>query len=185
MQRTLARLYTDGLFRERFFANPAATGEELGLTPDEAKQLGGSRASISAFARSLQIKRLGEAGHLLPATRRALGARYGALFLEYAAAPPPAGRHKVSQDAFRFLCFLVSRHQASLEPWIVDLARFEAAWILAGFPTVRIVARLFRWPVHRLARGEAASTKKPERYLGIWFRLTPRHRLRHYWLRLP
>jgi hypothetical protein len=182
VQHALARLYTDGPFRERFFTAPAAVGQELGLAAEEAEQLVGSRVAIARFARSLQIKRLGEAGRFLPATRRHLGSRYGPLFLEYAPAPPPTGSRKPQEDALRFARFLAARPEALPEPWLADLARFETAWIEAGNPRRRLLVHVFRWPVQRLAGADAPVVMRPERCVGIWLRWGSQRRLVHHWL---
>lgn len=182
VQHALARLYTDSTFRERFFTAPDVVGPELGITAGEAEQLAASRASIVRFARSLQIKRLGEAGRFLPATRRHLGSRYGPLFLEYAAAPPPTGSRKPQEDALRFARFLGDRPEALPEPWLADLARFEAAWIELGSPRRRLLVRVFHWPVQHLAGVSTVGAVRPARGVGIWIRWGVQWRLTHHWL---
>lgn len=155
----------------------------MGLDAEEAEQLVAARAAIARFARSLQIKRLGEAGRFLPATRGYLGSRYGPLFLEYAAAaPPPTGSRKPQEDALRFARFLAARPEALPEPWLADLARFEAAWLEVASPQCRLLVRVFRWPVQRLAGAEASVTVRSERCVGLWIRWGTQRRLVHHWL---
>ena len=182
MQRALARLYTDGSLRERFFAD-AATGISLGLAPEETAQLLRSQREIEAFARSLHAKRLGDTARMLPATRRELGLRFKALFHEYAAAPPPEGTRKVQEDAVRFARFLgTQRHDPSAQ-LALELARYESAWLEAAGPC--FLVRWFRLPVHRLVREEDAPPASGRGFLGVWLRPGSRGRLRHVWLRLP
>jgi len=184
VQHVLARLYTDGSLREQFLADPESVGKGLGISADEARQLAEARASIRYFARSLQVKRLGEAGRFLPATRRALGVRYGPLFLKYADTPPPTGPRKLQEDALRFVRFLATHPEPGFEPWLLELARFEAAWIDARAPAPRLLVRFFRWPVQRLVQEDGTATMRPEWGLGLWIRTSGRKRLHHYWLRL-
>jgi hypothetical protein len=185
VQGALARLYTDRTLRERFFADPPGTGASLGLAPDEAVQLAGSRGPIEAFARSLQAKRRGDTARMLPATCRELRERFGPLFREYATGAPPNGVRKTQLDAARFAEFLA--HALGADPAAqpaVELARYEAAWLQAGGPERCLLVRWFRLPVHRMIRDETAEADG-QRFVGIWLRPWPNGRFRHWWLRVP
>lgn len=184
VQGVLARLYTDGALRERFFTRPQAVGRELGLTGSEVAELTSAEASIVAFARSLQVKRLMECRRLMPATCATLGADYRGLFLEYAAGPPPDGRQKVARDALRFLRFVAARKFPEAPPWLADLARYEAVSIEAGFPETRLRVRLFQWPVDHLVLDCKPAPLQGQRFLRIWLRASRRSRLIHLRLRL-
>jgi len=181
-QRLLARLYTDAAFRERFLADPRGQGETLGLAPTDVEQLSGlSPQQLGFFARSLYRKRLGEVRKLLPATRRALGPRFAALFQQFCDGYTPGGTKKHRDDALAFAAFL--RREWSVPPWIVDLARYEAAWLRATAGECVVLACWFRYPVGAMVRevAEGNGLQPPDKRptLAFWFRLLGRGRLRH------
>ena len=85
IQGALARLYVDPSLRDRFFADPAAVGVELGLGAEEARDLAGvSRRQVEQFAGSLRRKRRDQVRRVIPIAARALGDRFGGLFERYA-----------------------------------------------------------------------------------------------------
>lgn len=184
LQGALARLYTDGTLRERFFTQPHVVRRELELTGEEADQLAAIEASIVGFARSLQVKRLMECRRMMPATCATLGADYRRLFLEYATTPPPGGRQKVARDALLFLRFVAAWKNPGAPPWLSDLARYEAAWIEAGFPETRLRVRLFQWPVDLLDHGSQPGPLHRRPFVGIWLRASHRDRLIYQRLQL-
>ena len=60
IQAALARLSIDPALRDRFFADPAGVGIELGLGAEEARGLADvSRRGVEQFAESLRRKRRG------------------------------------------------------------------------------------------------------------------------------
>ena len=76
VQEALARLYIDPALRDRFFADPAAVGAELGLVPEEALDLARvPRRQVEQFADSLRRKRRDQVRRVIPITARALGRR--------------------------------------------------------------------------------------------------------------
>ena len=191
LQEVLAQLYTDAALRERFFADPQGVSEALGLQPEEAQQLTQlSAPQVDFFADSLKRKRLNEACKLLPLTRRVLGKRFGVLFRRYADTHAPSGVKKHLEDAVAFSRFV--EHAASekgIEPWLVDLLRYEAAWLKAWDPTCRWMARRFGFPVGGLAKtlahGDGAGMPQEQPTIALWFRILQRGRLRHVLLPLP
>ena len=122
------------------------------MTEDEASTLKAVEAkSVARFVDSLSQKRLADARKTLPMTARALGAQFERLLLPGLDTPPSSGRHR--DDAEK----LVARIERggddarSLPPWIVDLARYEMAFVAAGRPGAVLILRCFRWPPGLLA----------------------------------
>jgi len=179
-QQVLAQFYTNTEFRERFFANPQAVGEELGLSGDEAQQLAKlSLQEVNIFANSLKWKRLGEIRELLPRTAKVLGKDFNALFWRYAETHLPTGIKKHRADAIAFANFItkVAQNEDFATVWINDLVRYEQAWLLAYEPVSHFNICWFRHAVHR------DFTAKPT--LAIWLRVSGRSQLRHIILSLP
>ena len=190
LQGVLAQLYTDDRLRERFYADPQTTCQALGLTADQARQLSQiSSDQIKFFTQSLKRKRLNEVRKLLPLTCRVLGKRFGALFLRYADTYVPCGLRKHLEDAITFARFTQQNAQAErIEPWTLDLLRYETAWLEAMNPTSRWILRWFRYPVGKLVRSVAEKEKisllKQQPTVALWFRIQQRDRLRHIILSL-
>jgi hypothetical protein len=192
VQYALARLYTDAALPARFFADPLAVGTELGLTAEEARQLGTlSAQQVRFFANTLRRKRLCEVRDLLPLTHRLLGKTFVALFWQFAPSYAPRGIYKHRDDALAFVRFLEQTvGTAGLKPaWALDLVRYEAAWLEAAQPARRWTVRQFRYPVATVVqalRHEAIPPDlRPQPAIHVWMRLSPRHRPRHLELALP
>jgi hypothetical protein len=182
IQGALARLYVDAVLRDRFFTDPAAVGIELGLGAEEARALAGvSRRQVEQFAASLRRKRRDQVRRVIPIAARALGHRFSSLFERYVAEAVPRGSKADLDDAIGFVDALGRWADADRPPWAVDLARYELAWHQATRAGCRPVVRAFRFPVARIALGRAADMAAiaPRRTLAIWWRLTPRGRVRH------
>ena len=171
-QRLLARIATDPSLRARFAADPAGVAAEFGLSPVEAESFAGLPGGpLDEFARSLIRKRLREVEALLPLTTQAIGrARFAALFRRHARDFVPTGIKKHRDDAVELADFLV---REGVEPsWLVDLARLEAAGLLAHDPARRwVVLRLRHHPAD-LARSAIEGGSAPEPRLAwlAWFR---------------
>ena len=105
MQTVLARLYTDRVFREAFFADPTTMCARSECTARERHQLAAlDRLQVERYARSLQRKRLQSVRVLLPATVNTLSAQFVPLFYEYCDTQPSALEHVDEAIAFtRFL----------------------------------------------------------------------------------
>jgi hypothetical protein len=182
IQGALARLYVDAGLRDRFFADPAAVGIELGLGAEEARGLAGvSRRQVEQFAGSLRRKRRDQVRRLIPIAARALGQRFSGLFQRYVAEALPRGSKADLDDALGFVAALARWADADRPPWAVDLARYELAWHQATRAGCWPVVRAFRFPVARLLLGRAADAAAiaPRPTLAIWWRLTPRGPVRH------
>ncbi|MBI1980572.1 MAG: hypothetical protein HYS63_03240 [Methylocystis sp.] len=181
IQALLARLYTDDALRREFFETPIAVSTRFGLNADEAQCLAAlDRRETETFAQSLIGKRALYARKGLPLTARALGARFDALLRE---AVRGGGKDGKSRGDAAALVALLARRLArgELEPlWIVDLARFELAFIDAGRAGPALFLKRFDFDVGSiatsLARDEAVKTVRRSTF-GVWAR-PPRGRLR-------
>ena len=156
IQGALARLYVDPALRDRFFADPAGVGVELGLGAEESRDLAGvSRRQVEQFADSLRRKRRDQVRRVIPIAARALGDRFGGLFERYVASRRRGGRGPIS----------TTRSGSSMRSgdgpirstaWAVDLARYELAWRQAARAGRRPIVRMFRFPV---GTGSAANAR--------------------------
>jgi hypothetical protein len=187
VQGALARLYIDPALRDRFFADPAAAAAELGLGPGEARGLAGvSRRQVEQYADALRRKRRDQARRVIPIAARALGGRFGGLFERYAAEAAPRGSTADLDDAAGFVAALGRWADDDRPPWVVDLARYELAWRQAARSGRRPLVRAFRFPVARLATGRGTGGPfTPRPTLAIWWRPTPRGRIRHLVIAVP
>jgi hypothetical protein len=149
VERTLARLYTDDRFRERFYAGPEAAAA-LGLGEDELRELlVVDRAQVERFAESLKRKRLGEVRGLLPSLRDAMDGRaFADMFFEFARAFVPEGVHKHHADAIRFAGWVAERADRE----VGNAARFERARLGLFFRLEGCEARRRRGVAIALAR---------------------------------
>lgn len=189
-QSALARLYTDSLLRERFYADPSTIGQQLSLTDAETSQIAQlSATQVVVFAASIVAKRRHEVGKLLPLTRRVLARRFQDDFARYAVAPIPEGLDKHRQEAITFATFLEAAGHGLRPAWALDILHYERAWLEAASPGRRWLARHFRYPVgklaHSLRRGDAPASVPPVKTIGIWFRFAPSGPLRHLLLSFP
>ncbi len=160
IQSVLARLYVDPTLRDRFFADPAAVGAELGLNAEEALGLACvSRRQVEQFADALRHKRRDQVRRVIPLAAQAMGGRFAELFERYARESPPRGSKPDLDDAVAFVEAL-SRWpcQVEVEPqWASDLARYELAWRLAMRAGRLPLIRAFRFPVNQLRAASRRS----------------------------
>jgi hypothetical protein len=188
VQGALARLYVDPALRDRFFADPSAVGVELGLDAEEARGLAGvSRRQVQQFADSLRRKRRDQVRRVIPIAVRALGGRFAWLFERYVAESAPRGSKADLDDAIGFVDAMVRWADDDRPPWVVDLARYELAWRQAQRAGRRPIVRAFRFPVARLVPGREADAAAvaPRPNLAVWWRPTPRGRVRHLVIIMP
>ena len=190
-QRLMAHLYTDSGLRERFFTEPDSVGAEWDLSADDLEALRGlSAGHTEFFARSLQTKRLGEVRKLLPQTCRALGPRTVPLFRRFADQSVPSGLHKHRADALGFASFLerVLREETALPPWLLDLLRYEAGWLIASAPACRWYSCRTRRDivayVRGLDNGDTPLAFSRSAY-AVWWRLAPNELIRHRIIGMP
>jgi hypothetical protein len=124
---------------------------------------------------------------VIPIAARALGDRFGPLFERYTAGSSPRGSKADLDDAIGFVEALGRWADDDRPPWVVDLARYELAWRQAARAGRRPIVRAFRFPVARLVPGREAeaATIAPRPTLAVWWRPTPRSRVRHLILSLP
>jgi len=182
IQALLARLFTNAAFRSNFFADPQTVARDFGLVPEAASALATINAkSVGQFVNSLRQKRLADARKTLPLTARALGADFGRLLRPELDGPPSAGRHR--DDAAKLVARLAqgSEGAQSFPLWIVDLARYEMAFVQATKASAKLILRHFRSPPLRLAAAalSGADAGAPKPTLGLWLRLPGARRLFH------
>ncbi|MGD9657391.1 MAG: hypothetical protein AB7U61_07080 [Methylocystis sp.] len=180
-QALLARLFTDDELRREFFETPVGVASRFGLSADQAQCLASlDRRETEAFAQSLIGKRALYVRKALPLTARALGDGFDALVREAIRGRESGGKRRT--DAAALVALLESSlAQRILAPaWIVDLARFELAFIESGGSGPALILRRFDFDVASiaasLARGETVNAIR-RRNLGVWAR-PPRGRLR-------
>src|SRR5262245_49918065 len=121
IQEVMARLSIDRGLRDRFFANPAAVGGELGLASQEALGLARiSRRQVEQFAESLRHKRRDQVRRFVPLAARALGKEFAMLFDRYIDEAPPRGSKAELDDAVGFVT-AIQRWPEQLRPlWAAD-----------------------------------------------------------------
>ncbi|WP_292529411.1 hypothetical protein [Methylocystis sp.] len=180
-QALLARLFTEEELRREYFEAPLAVATRFGLSVYDTQRLAAlDRCETEAFARSLIGKRTLYARKALPLTARALGDRFDALLWE--AIRGRASDGKLRADAAALVALLERRiAQRDLAPvWIVDLARFELAFVEAGRSGPALFFRRFEFDIasiaNSLAKDEDVSAIR-RGAVGVWARL-PRGRLR-------
>ncbi|MFO1102335.1 MAG: hypothetical protein U1E20_05460 [Methylocystis sp.] len=180
-QALLARLFTDDELRREFFEEPITVAARYGLGADEVQRLAAlDRRETEAFAKSLIGKRTLYARRALPLTARLLSDRFDALLREAIRRPARGGKRRT--DSAALVALLKKNHtERDLGPvWIVDLARFELAFIEAGGSGPALVLRRFDFDVASiatsLARSEAVNALRRGTF-GVWAR-PPRGRLR-------
>lgn len=185
VQQVLAQLYTNKVLRERFFAEPQAVGETLGLSVEEAMQLAQlSPQQVKLFASSLKHKRLGEVRELLPLTQQVLGKQFFQLFWQYAETYLPQGIKKHFLDAIAFATFIEQiATKEEIEPaWVVEVVRYEKAWVQATQLSSNFTICLFRYEINQLVRSLKQQDQEPvlllRPSLAIWFRFSPKDHLR-------
>ncbi len=184
-QAVLARIYTDAAFRQRFFSDPLAVAEEIGLLREDAWQLAQLPSrQVGFFAESLLRKRLNEVAKLLPLSYRAWGEQFSALFRRYASEHGLEESSQHRQDALAFCKYLKdTARRERLEPGAMDLLRYEAAGLTMADPGRRWNVMWLHYPLAALPRlAQAGSPQAPPRLgfgLAIWFRLSRRSKLRH------
>jgi hypothetical protein len=135
----------------------------------------------------LRRKRRDQVRRLILLEARALGDRFGRLFERYIAEAAPRGSKADLDDAAGFDAALGRWPDDDRPPWVVDLARYELAWRQAMRAGRRPIVRAFRFPVGRLVPGRdadaAAIAARPT--LAVWWRPTPRGRVRYLILSMP
>lgn len=169
-QALLARLFTDAGLRRAFFDAPQETARGFGLSETEAEALARlDKREVEDFARSLLGKRALDARKALPLTAKALGKDFDRLFFEAIQGPPAPRRHRA--DAAALAKHLVDSRTAPA--WIVDLARYEMAFVAAARPGAFFLLRRFAFRVDEIAgriQAGAPVEATPCARVGIWLR---------------
>ena len=192
IQRVLAQLYTNAALRERFFADPQAVGEELGLSAAEVQQVAQlSTQQVNRFANSLYSKRLGEVCKLLPLTSRVLDKQFAILFRRYAETYVPQGIKKHHDDAISFATFMqrVARVEDIEPAWATGVLRYEKASLMASSATWHLMIYRFDYAIGKLVQsldrsdGIPSLVKQPT--IVFWVRFTRRGQLWRVVFSLP
>jgi len=192
IQGVLAQLYTNAALRERFFADPQAVGEELGLSAAEVQQVAQlSAQQVNLFANSLHGKRLGEVCKLLPLTYRALGKHFALLFRRYAEMYVPKGIKKHCDDAIIFSTFVeqVARTKDIDPAWAVEVLRYEKAGLIASSITRRLMVCRFGYAIGKLVQSLDQDDEVPslvrQPTIVFWVRFTRQGQLWRVVFSLP
>ena len=124
------------------------------------------------FATSLKRKRLGEVRELLPRSAKALNKDFSKFFWQCAETYNPQGIKKHLDDAIAFATYIEKMN--NIEPeWILDLVKYEKAWLEAAEPNQRLIVRYFLYAID----DNFQVLKQP--FLAVWFRLSPKGTLRY------
>ena len=186
VQRVLALISIDRALRERFFADPATIGAELGLATGEAAGMARiPRRQIEQFADSLRRKRRDQVRRVVPITARALGRKFAGLFDRYLDSSPPRGSKADLADAAGLVAAMGRWADQIDPPWAVDLARYELAWREAARAGRFPIMRIFRFPVARIATRCEPDSAAPRLTLACWWRPVGRGSVRHIVMTMP
>jgi hypothetical protein len=167
-QKTLARLLTDPLFRERFLADPNLNGQSLGLSKAETDELVRvADRDLPMFAESLVWKRLKEVEKLLPLTGRIAGEGFRRLFFEFAPTFNSQAIRKHKEDAVHFCRFIEERHR---DGPLGDAARFERTRLTFFNEERRLAFCRSLYDLSTPARDNAGSTRKGRTAVAVWIR---------------
>ena len=124
-QNILARLYTDGPFRESFFADPSRVGREGRLSVREISETHEIRDEVAIFADALLWKRLREVEKLLPLTKAAAENDFQPKFRKFASTYNPKSTRTHLDDAVAFCGTF--RKDPTAGDVLRDAAAYEAA----------------------------------------------------------
>jgi hypothetical protein len=179
VQAALAKLVTHTDIRADFLRDPLGTARALGLDEADAATLAlMAPRSLTRFAGSLTAKRRMDVQKWLPLTTRALGDAFVPRLREALVEPPPG----TAEDALALVDRLL-HDSRDAPPWIVDLARYEAAFVEAWRPGFVFRCRRFDYPVLALAaalrRGARPDPSPRRRCVAIWLRASRGARLWH------
>ncbi|MCX7900541.1 MAG: hypothetical protein N2444_10780, partial [Methylocystis sp.] len=156
--------------RRDFFFEPERTAARFGLSEGESAQIATiDRGEVEAFSRSLFGKRALDARRAMPLTARALGETFDNLLIDAVTARSGAPQRADCAALTRRLIQMTSRGE--IAPWIVDIARFEWAFIESARPGIRL--RRFHHDVGAMSRAVSAGAAfavDRRTTIGIWAR---------------
>ena len=182
LQLALTRLFTDAALRDAFVAAPEAVARRLDLNAEDAAIVSAlDPRAVEEFGDCLLRKRILDARKTLPLTAAALGEDFNHLMRAAIQVPPRTGRHR--DDAREFTRRLVA--EGTIRPaWIIDLARYEMAFVEFQSPGTRLVLRHFRFPVGAIAKaimvGAPPQNVARRAGFGVWLRLGRARPLNHW-----
>ena len=174
VQAALARLFTDEAARADFLRDPQAAGRALGLDESDAETLARlAPRALRQFAGGLKAKSVLDARKRMPLTAQALGETFADHWRAAVAPLPPGASRADEAQALAARIATLAREKQLAPEWIGDLARYEAAFVEAAQRRFGMRARLFRFPVMRIAarlHGGAIESCAPKMTLGVWAR---------------
>jgi hypothetical protein len=181
-QKLLARIYTDSVLRNRFFADPVTIGASFGLAPETARQLADlPKEEVHKFTKSLRRQRLEWVGRELPFSLKLLGRRFGELFKDYVVKSQLPENAQPWVDAIHFYEAIAGRkkHLVEIRKWELEFMRFECTRLAFNNSPDR-VRRFFSFRrINRLenalAAGEIPTSATPLPCFTIFWRWTKNH----------
>ncbi len=147
----LAKLYTDPVFRQRFWEEPEAIGEANGIDRETAQKIR-QIPYFQFFSESLINKRLHIVEQFLPLTWEVLGTKYDLLFREFAPTFQTSQTQPYQIEALAFSQFVLrkNREKPFLSLLQKEILRFEQALRLLRFEHHKhfIFCKIYAYPVH-------------------------------------
>lgn len=181
-QKLLARVYTDSVLRNRFFADPVTIGASFGLSADAAKELAGlPKEELHKFTKSLRRQRLESVGRELPLTRQLLGRRFAEIFKDYVVKSQLPEKAFPWMDAVRFVDETLERkkHSAEVAQWELEFMRYECTHIAFNNSRDRFRSFFSLYRVHgirrRLEEGSIPTSCAPIPCCSVFWRWTINH----------
>jgi hypothetical protein len=139
---------------------------------------------VERFARSLRRKHLGELSSALPLSAAALKGRFAAEARRYLNRPATRSGGEYLAGAIEFARRLEETVSPVNPPWILDLIRWERAWLEMRRPSKRFVVQLLEWRVDGLTVGACLGPDPPRvearLMVVVWLRLSRKSRLRYF-----
>ncbi len=177
-QKLLARLCTDSILRNRFYADPAGIGRNFGLKPAESQRIAENlpQHQVHSFTKDLRRKRLADVTAQLPLSSTALGRQFAEVFKEYVIQNPPPEGAASWRDALNFEEFFhqyAAKHK--LKPrWARQLLHFECRGIETEHTKVKFRIAFYLQRIPRFAKQLSAEKEvrapAPVPSISIWWR---------------
>jgi hypothetical protein len=182
-QKTLARIYTDAAFRNKFFEDRVAFVSALGIDEISSQHLRSlNREEVELFSTGLINKRFGNVKSLLLLSFKFSEGTFSQLFYSYAMNYLPEGGHqKYANDAIQFSQYFLKNTDKNSIPWTADLIRFEVMMIRSFNASNRILCSFFNYPVYNLTKDSPPDIKlKKKKSMMILFRFNSKSKLRRF-----
>lgn len=181
-QKLLARLCTDSILRNRFYADPASVGRNFGLKPAESQKIAENlpQDQVHSFTKNLRRKRLADVTAQLPLTSSAIGRQFAEVFKEYVIQNPPPEGAASWRDALGFRNFFQQyARKNKLKPsWARGLLHFECRGIETEHTDVKFRFAFYLRRIPRFAKqlnaGKDVKAPAPIPSVAIWWRSSKR-----------